>query len=220
MRSLLKKKCTPIFFIFSQYRSGSALLCSLFNSHPDISCIHEGLKRGEDGVQLADSAFFLVPGEVDWWERANLIASRYPLAKHIGLHGHVDMLNDDILNAPFPKIMLYREDEILGGVKQTMMEYDRIDRGYDLDLDIAERNIALRIQRNSIIKPYATMTLSYERMTRGKNISRLSCWLNRRLLYHVGACNFTMNTRVEKTRKSLPRNMGEIYEANSYARKS
>jgi hypothetical protein len=189
-----------VFFVFSQYRTGSELLCSLLNSHPDITCLHESLAPSRDGKK------------VDWWEKANELARQYPLAKFIGVHGQANMLSEDTLNAPGKKIILSREDEVLGAVKQVLLEQRRVHNGFDLNFGFVEHCMKLRKNREKVITSEATFKLTYEQMTRGgNNINQLSPWLNWRLLKHIGADWYRLKTSLPKGKPMLPSNLEEIY---------
>lgn len=197
-----------VFFIFSQYRTGSKLLCSLLDSHPEITCIHESLSPRNGVIERLGC-----DETGDWRDIASAISRDHPDSRYIGLHGQADMLTDEELNASTEKIALYREDVVLGGVKQTLMDIERVNLGFALNADLAHRNIDMRKERDEVIHYHSTMKLSYEQMTGGENITSLPFDLNKKLLKHIGASNYRLIATTEKQRQTLPNNMEEIRHA-------
>lgn len=193
-----------VFFLFSQHRSGSKLLCSLLDSHPDIACEHESLSPGRGGEKL------------DYLEVAERLEKENPEAKFIGLHGHYEYLTDQMHLACVPKLLLYRKDEVLGGIKQSLMGIRRANGLFDLHAPTTVYNYQLRIKRNREMKTYSTFKLTYERLTRGKDITKMPWWLNRRILHHIGADFIRLTTSVKKEPEMLPKNLREIYAETSY----
>lgn len=185
-----------IFFIFSQHRSGSRVLCSLLDSHPDIVCPHEVLNPGRgDKLNYIEVA-----------ERLNIENSKF-----IGLHGHFEYLSNEILNAPFPKLLLYRKDEIMGGIKQSLMGIRRVNGLFELHAPTAIWNSNLRINRNKEMRLHSTNSISYEKLTNNEEVTELPKGITKRLLSFVGAEYQTLATTVRKEPEMLPKNIEEIY---------
>ena len=203
-----------IFFVVSQYKTGSKLLCSLLDSHPDIVCPHEIMTTGRGHSEQG------ITGEMSWHERAAVLAEANPDAKLIGLHGQVDMMPDDIYHMGFPIIGLRREDEVLGGVKQTLMDVDRLHGHFDLNVNIALDNTDMRRLRDIPIMLYSTFKTTFERLTRGgKEIKRMPWILAWRMLNHIGARKWwyfwRLKTTISKEPPMLPKNLQEIYKEDA-----
>ena len=191
------------FFVFSQFHSGSKMLCSLLESHPDIVCPHESLLT-IDGVAPDFNRVFAK------------LRGQQPFNTYYGLHAQYPNVTHDMLHASIPKILLYREDEIKGALSQYVHSIRRVNRQFELDPAIVQNRAEQRYARTAEMAEHCTMTVSYEELTGGgANISRLNPDLGNRILTHIGAEPAILTTQIRKNTQMLPKNLDECYGRTS-----
>jgi len=185
------------------------MFCNALNSHPDIVCFHEAFTPSRD----APTDFNVVLQEkID-----GLVASGQPIPKFIGLHGQYENLNDQIHIADVPKIHLFRKDEIRGGMRQCLMGLRRVDKGFDLDVDIANNATQVRQKRTKEMKTYSTLDVVSEKLMR-KDSGKIRFWQTVRILNHLGARHSKLTSSI-KPEGYEPRNMEELYARESQRRR-
>ena len=150
-----------IAFLLSQYRTGSHMLCSALHSHPEIVCDHETLHKREVGKF------------VDYLDVAEELHSKFPSRPIVVLHGHYDMLSEDVHMAKVPKVHLYSRDYVLGAVTQCMLNGQRVQGQFELNSDIVEDCKQLRIKRDKELSIYTDHKVCFEDITNGKIVDSI-----------------------------------------------
>lgn len=188
-----------ISFIFSQWHTGSKLLCSLLNSHPDVCVWHEALQP--------------IKGKITDYE-----AVAEHMLKESGktiavLHGHINWIHPDVLAVDAPKIGLDREDFFMGAIKQIMLDYTRPHNQFTLDPYYVKKAIEVRKKNNKIIRDNVDLLLSFEDLTRSGEVTELNNTCTRRALKLIGADRQTLKAGVYPQKAMLPSNLDEIHNA-------
>ena len=198
-----------IFFIFSQYRTGSTVLCDALNSHPEIICVHESLRPGE----IIDP-----PGRcatVRYQDVAVILSEMKPDARFIGLHGQYDHLDEIMHLADELKIRLFRRDTVGGAIGQCLLNYTRVNAAFDLNVDIALDCNKLRIKRDKEMCAYTDYDVKTEKIFRNNEmIEKIPRRLSRRLLKRIGVDDFRRPLIVSTNQhrdEFMPANREEIY---------
>ena len=131
--------------------------------------------------------------------------------KLIILHGHYGSITAEMMQADAHKVFLYRDDVVLHGVKQSVMGINRLHNHYDMPIDIAVENTKSISEKNKALEVASTFKFSYERLTKGRDITKMPSHLNKRLLAHLGVSYKRLRTNIRKEAPMLPKNLGDIY---------
>ena len=175
--------------LFSLPRSGSRMLCSMLDSHPQVNCWHEYLVEGqidEDMAKLSENGKVAV-GHCQW----NLARKLY---------------------GKYPTILLYREDETRGAIGQMMLSIPRAHGEYMLKPDTVKRVARERREHIEEMKQHADLLISYEEITDNKPTRIAPQAVSDKLCDFIGVSRWMLYTdSAKKEPPKLPKNLKDCY---------
>lgn len=171
------------YIILCHQRSGSHLLCTLLNSHPDIACLGESSEKMPE-LTLSEGK---VVGKIIMYNRAGRI-KRFTGVKIIHL------IRDPLTTARSHWVNCTRK----------FLPHTKQDVTYQIELDSKEiekraRGID-RVQKQfrNKIQGLPHIEISYEAMTGGKSVSEINESLERYILSFLGVPYHKLYTELKK----------------------
>lgn len=190
------------FHLMSQHRSGSKLLCTALNGHPEIACPHEPGTHHQG--RLGQYRTFI--------EEIREVTQK-PIVVY---HHHWCFTTQEMLDDEFPKILLYREDELPGAIATMNLQLGRPNGLFEMNKERVKQRYEDRNTANQAMASYADLTISYEELTGGQEITEIPAAAQAKLLSWM-----QVDTEVflrPKTFKSLPQLPSNYSELDDYAK--
>lgn len=135
------------FLLLSLPRSGSALLCSLLDSHPDITCPHECIRY-------------------DYLKELDALSGRVCIG-----HAQYRRITDEVLKSDIPKIFLKRDDYAAGAVSEIALGHKWAQGLHVINPELVQRVAKDRQEKTERLLPYADFVVTYEDITHGEDIN-------------------------------------------------
>ena len=190
-----------LFFVFSQFRSGSTMFCNSLSLHPDIVCPHESLN-------------YIRLGRYTIEELIVEIAKENPTKRYIGLHGQYEQIPEELYSHPARKIMLGRRDQWKAAADEINLHYRRTHGNFDINPDLLKSTHDKRVSnfREMQGKVRRAITLYIEEICPLREL-KFTEVASQKIHRQLEIDNYVPFMSYDMGRELLPRNFEEAKDA-------
>jgi len=160
------------FHVVSLHRSGSALLCSALNSHPDIYCPHEPTTEIQHALDAYTSQIRIMHESTD--------------KRVVGYHHHAQLTTAAMLDDANINIHLHRRDIRQGAIAEMSLGFPRANGKFTLKESFIDKVEATRRSLDAELAAVADVSICFEDLHDGGPIAELPENISRQLCEAIG----------------------------------
>jgi len=186
------------FHLMSLHRSGSQMLCTMLNEHPDIACIHETTNFIQNRLHLY---------------RDQIEDIREKTGKPIVVfHHHECFTTDEMLNDEYPNILLHRADELEAAIDQYNISGGRPEGLYQHNKERIVEIMQYRITAKERMLAKADLVLEYDNLVKLTNDGETEFLpqIGQTLFRFLGVTNQRVLARTRAENITKPKNILEL----------